>query len=248
MPLHTSQAIVLRHLDYGEADRIVTLFTLDHGLLRGFARGARKSRKRFGAALEPFAEVRLFWNDPRGSGLPGLQEAELDNLHLGLRRDLATLGLASYGCELVAELFGEGQPHPDAYHMLRAFLAHLDGGGAGPDSRLLLELRVLSLAGYIPHFLHCAECGGSLPETLRFNAERGGSLCAACAGDGTGVDVSLPTLGSLARSLRTPSDLFAGFRFGARTLEEGRRVLGAALAQHLSRPLRSRTFLDRTGW
>lgn len=244
MRINRSEAIVLRHVDYGDADRIVSFFTREEGLLKGFARGARQSRKRFGAALEPFAVIRLFWSPAKGSGLPTLKEAELEDLHLNLRRDLATLGLASYGCELVEELFGEGQPHPEAFGMLKGYLSHLNGGGTEPGSRLLLELRVLSLAGYIPHFLHCAECGGPLPDELRFSAERGGSLCHACLGDDCGVPVSLLTLGSLARALRTPEELFAGFRFGERTLEEGRRLLGEALAQHLTRPLRSRAFLD----
>jgi len=244
MQIQSSHAIVLRHTDYGEADRIMTFFTREEGLFKGFARGARKSRKRFGAALEAFSEIRLFWKAGRGSGLPLLQEAELETLHDGLRRDLSLLTLASYGCELVEELFGEGQPHPEVYRLLSAFLGHLDLHGAGPECRFLLELRALSLAGYIPHFLHCAECFGGLEEELVFDAGRGGSLCRSCVAGRPGVTVQ-QTIGSMARSLLTPTDLFAGFRLSQLTLEEGFRVLEDALAQHLQRPLRSRAFLDR---
>jgi len=245
MQIQSSHAIVLRHTDYGEADRIMTFFSREEGLFKGFARGARSSRKRFGAALEPFSEIRLFWKAGRGSGLPLLQEAELEALHDGLRRDLSLLTLASYGCELTEELFGEGQPHPEVYSLLSAFLGHLDQHGAGPECRFLLELRALSLAGYIPHFLHCAECFGGLEAELLFDAARGGSLCRGCAAGRPGVTVQLQTIGSMARSLMTPTDLFAGFRFSQATLEEGFRVLEDALAQHLLRPLRSRAFLDR---
>jgi len=245
MQIHSSQAIVLRHTDFGEADRIMTFFTREEGLLKGFARGARSSRKRFGAALEPLSEIRLFWKPGRGDGLPLLLEAELLSLHDGLRRDLSLLTLASYGCELVEELFGEGQSHPEVYRLLAAFLDHLAGQGAGPECRFLLELRALSLAGYIPHFLHCAECYGGLEDELVFDAGRGGSLCRACAAGRPGVPVQLLTIGSMARSLLTPTDLFAGFRFSKVTLEEGFRVLADALAQHLQRPLRSRAFLER---
>lgn len=245
MRIQSSHAIVLRQTDYGEADRIMTFFTREEGLLKGFARGARSSRKRFGAALEPFAEIHLFWKPGRGSGLPLLQEADLESLHDGLRRDLSLLTLASYGCELIEALFGEGQPHPEVYRLLKAFLGHLDQHDAGPDCRFLLELRALSLAGYIPHFLHCAECFGGLEEQLVFDAGRGGSLCRVCAGGRGGVAVQLQTIGSMARSLLTPSDRFDGFRFSQLTLDEGFRVLADALARHLQRPLRSRAFLER---
>jgi len=243
MRIHASDAIVLRHVDYGEADRIVTFFTRDCGLLKGFARGARKSVKRFGAALEPLAEVRLFWSEGRG-GLPSLKEAELERLRVGLRRDLHILTLAGYGCELIEELFGEGESHPEVYTLLQAYRDYLDGGGAAVIGRFLLELRALNLAGYIPHFLHCAECGGPLPEVFGFDALRGGSLCPGC-GPGVGVEVQLQTIGSLARSLLTPVGLFTGFRFSAPTLTEGRRILADALSGHLSRPLRTARFLER---
>lgn len=243
MQIHSSDAIVLRHVDYGEADRIVTCLTRDVGLIKGFARGARKSVKRFGAALEPLAEVRLFWSEGRG-GLPSLKEAELVSLHDGLRRSLPVLALAGYGCELVEVLFGEGDPFPQVYELLQAFLDHLDAGGTSLESRFLLELRSLNLAGYIPHFLHCAECGGPLPERFGFEARRGGSLCPGC-GPGAGIDVSGLTIGSLARSLLTPVTRFDGFRFSAQTLAEGRLVLADALAEHLLRPLKSQAFLER---
>ncbi len=182
---HISESIILRHLDYGEADRIVTFFTAEHGRLKGFARGARKSRRRFGPTLEPFARVRLHWKEPSTGELATLREAQLLDLHAGLRTDLATIALAGYGCELVEALLGEASDHPRAYRLLGAFLDHLDGGGGTPEARLLLELRVLTLAGYAPHLLHCGECGSSLEQgAVAFDAGRGGSLCRACAGGG----------------------------------------------------------------
>ena len=95
-----SQAIILHHTDYGEADRIVTFLTPDQGRLKGFARAARKSRKRFGAALEPFAEVQLHWAARSSGDLVSLRDAELVTLRSGLHSDLETLTLAGYGCEL----------------------------------------------------------------------------------------------------------------------------------------------------
>lgn len=244
---HISESIILRHLDYGEADRIVTFFTAEHGRLKGFARGARKSRRRFGPTLEPFARVRLHWKEPSTGELATLREAQLLDLHAGLRTNLATIALAGYGCELVEALLGEASDHPRAYRLLGAFLDHLDGGGGTPEARLLLELRVLTLAGYAPHLLHCGECGSSLEQgAVAFDAGRGGSLCRACAGGGAGLRVDLLTLGTLARCLKAPLDLFEGVRLSSRTLGEAGPLLGDALGRQLNRPLKSLIFLERT--
>ncbi len=242
----SSEAIILRHLDYGEADRIVTFLTPGHGRLKGFARSARNSRKRFGAALEPFSRVRLHWTAPRSGDLVSLKEADLLDLRAGLRAELSAIALAGYGCELVDELFGEQQGHVEVFDLLDAFLDHLAAGGAAPESRLLLELRLLNLAGYMPHLLHCSACSGTLGSgAVVFDAERGGSLCRGCAGGVGGVTVSLPTLGSLARSLKAPFTLFKGFRLSSTTLNEGGHLVAEALRPHLHGPLKSRDFLAR---
>ncbi|SDM38234.1 DNA replication and repair protein RecO [Geoalkalibacter ferrihydriticus] len=245
MQTHTSEAIVLRHVDYGEADRIVTFYARDVGLLKGFARNARSSRRRFGAALEPFAEVRVQWKKARGEGLVSLQEVELEDLRAALRTRLEALALAAYGCELVEELFGGGAPHPEVFDLLRAFLDALAGDGGGPAVlKLLLELRLLRAAGYVPHLLHCSECGCAGGEAVLFAAARGGRLCLDCGGEAV-LRLSPLTLGTLARCLKTPDELFTGFRFGAQTLDEGAALLADALRLHLVRPLRSQRFLER---
>ncbi len=243
MQIHSSEAIVLRHLNYGEADRIVTFLTADRGRLKGFARGARKSRRRFGAALEPFARVRLQWSAGRGE-MVSLREADLVDLRSGLRTDLAAFALAGYGCELLEELLGDAQGHSGAFPLLEAFLAHLAAGGTALEARLLFELRLLQEAGYMPHLLHCSECAVTLaaPEAA-FDPARGGSLCPPCAGSARRL--SLGTLGSLARLLHTPVTAFDGIRLGERTLLEGGVALTAALRPHLLHPLRSLPFLEQ---
>ena len=239
-------AIIIRHLNYAEADRIVTFFTRDHGLLKGFARGARKSRKRFGTALEPFSEAVLYWTEPSKGDLASLKEAELVDLHLGLRGDLAAVSLAAYGCELIQGLMGEGQAHPEAFDLLQAFLNHLNQNTSSWEARLLFTLRLLVLAGYSPHFLHCSNCGETFrEETVSFEANLGGSLCPRCIPTQKVLTVSLLTLGSLARSLQTPFILFEGFRFSSQTVREAHAILQQVLAQHLITPLKSLPLLDQ---
>ncbi len=242
MNLHASDAIILHHRDYGESDRIVTFLTPENGICKGFARNARASRKRFGPALESFASVRLHYSTAKGGEFLSLRDAELLDLRVGLRTDLQRLALAAYGCELV-EALGGGHGHPEIFALLAAYLDHLSSAGATPEARLLLEVRLLFHSGYAPHLLHCAECFGPLPESFSFSAEQGGSLCPACAPPGL-LPVSLGTIGTLSRLARTPIEAFSGFHFGERTLNEGGKILRDALRLHLTRPLKSLTFLE----
>ena len=241
-----SPAIILHHTDYGEADRIVTFLTPDHGRLKGFARAARKSRKRFGAALEPFAEVKLHWSARSSGNLISLREAELVNLRSGLRRDLETLTLAGYGCELTEVLFDESGIGVEVFKLLRAFLDHLDSAGYSIEARLLLEIRMLSLAGYAPHLQHCADCFGPLPSgPVGFSAKADGSLCHVCDGGRSVLKIDRMTLGTLGRIIQTPLTSFADFKLSPLSRKEGQLLLSDALRCHLHRPLNSLEFLNR---
>jgi DNA repair protein RecO (recombination protein O) len=246
MKPQVSEAIILHHTDYGEADRIVTFLTPDHGRLKGFARSARKSRKRFGAGLEPFAEVQVHWTARGSSDLVSLRDVELISLRAGLRRDLETLTLAGYGCELTEVLFDESGAGVAVFRLLQAFLDHLDQQGYSLEARLLLEIRMLSLAGYVPHLQHCADCFGPLAQgPVSFSAAHNGSLCVACAAGRSCIKVDRMTLGSFGRILETPLSRFADFRLSPRSRQEGLALLGEALRCHLHRPLKSLVLLNR---
>ncbi|PLY02322.1 MAG: DNA repair protein RecO [Desulfuromonas sp.] len=239
-----SDAIILRHTPYGEADLVVSFFTPGHGVLKGFARNARRSRKRFGPALELFAQTVMHWTERRRGELLELKEAELVNLRSGLRGNLEALAFAGYGVEVSEELAVAGGDQGAEYRLLKAYLDHLHLHGASRAARLLLELRLLQLSGTIPHLLHCAECYTVFREgEVAFEAARGGSLCSACASRFSELSVHVTTLGSLSRCLQTRLELFEGFSLSAQTLDEGLRMTASALAPHFSRPLRSLAFL-----
>lgn len=246
MKSQISPAIILHHTNYGEADRIVTFLTPDQGRLKGFARAARKSKKRFGAALEPFAEVKLHWAARSSGDLVSLRDAELVTLRSGLRCDLETLTLASYGCELTEVLFDESGAGVEVFQLLQAFLDHLDSEGYSVEARLLMEIRVLSLAGYVPHLQHCADCFGPLPSgPVSFSAAADGSLCPDCDGGRASLKIDRMTLGTFGKILQTPLTSFAGFRLSPQSRQEGQALLNDALPRHLHRPLKTLKFLNR---
>ncbi len=239
-------AIVLRQINYGESDLIVSLLTADKGILRGFARGGRKSIKRFGAALEPFTQVEISWQPGRGD-LITLLDAELIASRQGLRTSLDRLALASYGTELLEMLLNEGEGQSQLFDLLRGYLDHLAEQGDPALGRLLFELRLVQQLGYIPHLLHCSECFEQFVDgEIDFDPERGGSLCTVCAAGHSALRVGLGTLGSLSRSLQTPIGQFDGFRFGRRTLEDGSAMLARVLQSVLPRTPKSLAFLKQT--
>src|SRR3990172_5979436 len=96
--------VVLRTIDYGEADRIVALLTRERGKVSVFARGARSSRRRFGGALEPFTLLRLEARERRGGDLLALDSVAVERGFGAIRTDLARIACASYACELSPEL------------------------------------------------------------------------------------------------------------------------------------------------
>lgn len=239
--LERSEGLVLRHINYAEADRIVTVFSAD-GMRKGFARAARNSRRRFGAALEPFTQAVFHWRHGRGE-LWSLVEAEIVCARTGLRTGLERLALASYGVELVELLVGESEEQRRIYELLCSFLDYLDQEGDLQVARLLFELRLIYLLGYMPHLLHCSECLKIFAsEAVRFDARRGGSLCLACAGVG-GVAVALGSVGSLARVLQVPHVRFDGFRLGNTTCSDARVILDQVLQQITPRQPKSLKYL-----
>ena len=241
-----SSAIVLRQIDYGESDLIVSLLTSELGILRGYARGARKSIKRFGPALEPFTQIEICWQPGRGDLLT-LLDAEVISSRQGLRLSLTSLALASYAVEILEMLLQDGEEQPEIYLLLQSYLDFLSQQGDPALARLLFELRLVQHLGYIPHLLHCSECFALFENgQIAFDPVRGGSLCANCVAEKPPTFVGLGTLGSLSRSLQTPVGLFEGFKLGECTLKEGAVMMSLILESVLPRVPKSLRFLQQT--
>lgn len=239
-----SEAIVLSVMDYGEADRIATLFTREHGKVRALARNARTSRRRFGGALEPFArlQARIVLRDDR---LSTLHDADIFTLHPAIRRDLATMALAGYACELCDRFLPDHLANPRLFRLLAACLEHLEGAPYDHSDRRFLEINLLNILGYRPSLDQCTRCGANLPPATgaRYAAFASGILCPACGGEG---GIGGETVMLLRKSLETGR--FGVVRFNAQQAAEAGRLLDMAIASHLDRPLKSLWFLhEMTG-
>ena len=182
---------MLRSLRFGEADRILHLFTLDQGREGAIAKGARRTRSRFGGRLEPFSHVEIQLHQGRGE-LATVTGAHLLRSHHRIAGDPYTMAVGHIGLEAMLRLFIDHDPHPQAFHGLVRFLDLLDEPPAEGARReeptsdpisLGFQLKLLWLAGYLPHLTSCAGCGSTGP-VVAFSARAGGVVCASCAHEG----------------------------------------------------------------
>jgi DNA repair protein RecO (recombination protein O) len=175
-----ADAVVLRSMRYGEADRILHLYTPDRGRLSAIAKGVRRSRSRFGGRLEPYFRLRLVLYQGRSELLTVTSAETLDG-HPRLREHSAALDGASRACDAVTRLFGDGEPHSGVYHLLAKQLALLDAQPARATlaNALAFRLKLLLAAGFAPQLAACASCGES-EHLAGFSGAAGGVVCSAC--------------------------------------------------------------------
>lgn len=240
MHLEKLQAFVLSSSDYGESDRIVSLFTLEHGRLKGFARGARNSRKRFGPALETFARIDLQLHHK--DGLSSLRSADVITLYSGIRGVLGAIAHGLYACELVECLTPEGQPLPRLYRLLAAYLERLDSGHSDEADRRMFEINLLNILGYRPSLEGCSRCGSVFDERGALMQQGGELVCRFCAA--TGRQITSSTLQCLNSCLATSRFGQAGFV--EETLQQTGILLDESLSTHSARKLKSLEFLRDT--
>ncbi|HEY6962144.1 MAG TPA: DNA repair protein RecO [Gaiellaceae bacterium] len=201
-----TQAIVLRSMRFGEADRILHLYTEERGRVGAIAKGVRKTKSRFGARLEPLSHVELMVH--QGSGeLLTITGVELLRSHRASREEPYRLDVGLIGAEAMLRLFGEPEANERAFTALARFLDALDEAPSGTARPALdplvlaFQLKLLWVAGYLPHLTSCVECGeqGGL---VGFDARAGGAVCAAHGG--RALRLSPDGIAGVERLLSTP--------------------------------------------
>jgi DNA repair protein RecO (recombination protein O) len=182
-----TEAVVLRSMRYGEADRILHLYTPHRGRVGAIAKGVRRSRSRFGGRLEPFFRLNIELHEGRGELLT-VTGAETVDGYARLRGDGQALDAAARACDAVGRLFETSEPHPGVFNLLCRQLALLDqqagpaDGGASPSSwaaALSFRLKLLLAAGLAPQLAACASCGEQ-EHLVGFSGAAGGVVCGAC--------------------------------------------------------------------
>ena len=183
---YRTEAVVLRSLRLGEADRVLHVYTLDRGRVGAVAKGIRKTKSRFGARLEPLSHVDLLLH--QGSGeLQTVTGVELLHSHRAVREQQYRLAVGLVGAEAMLRLFTEQEGNPRAFAALTRFLEltdELDVRTTRPaldPLALAFQLKLLWLSGYLPHLTSCADCGAENEPLVGYSPRAGGAVCRNCA-------------------------------------------------------------------
>jgi len=175
-----TEAVVLRTFRYGEADRILHLYTAERGRVGAIAKGVRRVKSRFGGRLEPLFRVNLVLHQGRGE-LCTVTQAETVAAHPALRERRDSLERASQACDAVLRLLDSEEPNPPAYNLLCRELQLLDAEPAAATRAhaLAFRLKLLLAAGFAPELAACATCGDR-EHVGGFSASAGGVVCPGC--------------------------------------------------------------------
>ncbi len=191
MHLNTD-GLVIKETATGECDRVVTILTRDYGLVRAFVNGAKKIKSSFQCSTQLLSYSRFSIFKSRDAYI--IDESQPIEVFIKLREDIARLALAQYFCELAGELSPESEPAED---FLRLFLnsLHLLSGGKRPQPliKAVTELKLVSLAGYMPSLIACNDCGKFEDGTMYFDIRSGLLFCSECHKGGTPVGMGLVT-------------------------------------------------------
>ena len=239
--VYSTEAIILRHQDLGEADRIITVFTPRFGKLRVVAKGVKRPRSRLAGHLDSLCEVNLLL--ARGRNLDIVTQAQVTDQFLALRRSLSRIAQGLYAAELVNCFMADNMAHPAVYHLLQATLAHL--ATPSPNSLVLrrFEMRLLEETGYRPQLQQCLACGDDIAgDAAYFSASGGGVLCRGCRATEAVVRPPSSAALQLLRSLQARQ----GARIAAsrESADEVEGVLRQYLLHLNERELHAATFID----
>jgi DNA repair protein RecO (recombination protein O) len=181
-----TEAVVLRSIRYGEADRILHLYSKTRGRIGAIAKGSRKPKSRFGGRLEPFFRLDLILHEGRSDLLTVTNVATVEG-YSHLRGSGPALNAGARACDAVLRLLDSAEPNPPAYNLLCRYLALLDDPAqeraASLETALSFRLKLALAAGFAPELASCANCGED-EHLSGFSGAAGGVVCASCEGGG----------------------------------------------------------------
>ena len=239
------EAVIISHKDFGEADRLIRLFSLESGKLSAIAKGARKIRSRKAAHIEPFTYAALVL--AKGQSFWIITQADTKNAYPAIRADLRKTAKAAYILELADQLTGDEQPEPAIFHLITGTLKRIDSVEDPFNAVLNFELRMLDHTGFRPEFFRCVSCHKDIqPEDQFFSVRLGGVVCPACGKlEANPIPVSKNTLRHLRHFQRSPFSKLADLQVDEKTGTEIYRVISPYISYVTERKLNSPEFLKQ---
>ncbi|MDR1928330.1 MAG: DNA repair protein RecO [Oscillospiraceae bacterium] len=244
-----SEALVLLSRESGENDRLITALTKEYGLLRAFARGAKKNGSRLQSASQMFCYGRFEFK--RWKDALHVTDARPLTLFFGLHKSCERLALAEYCSELATELSPCEEPAPEQLRLLLNTLHYLSGGSRPlPMLKAIVELRLMCLAGYRPDLEGCRSCGAQHSPVFRLDYAQGRLLCQTCLADkkapfpAQGTALAPQTLQALRLLCEAPLERAFRFAMPAQGYIELTRVTERYAAIQLGKRFKTLEYLD----
>jgi DNA repair protein RecO (recombination protein O) len=227
---YKTEAVVLRSIRFGEADRVLHLYTLDRGRVGAVAKGVRKTKSRFGGRLEPLSQVELMLH--QGSGeLQTITGVQLTRPHQVARDDYYRLSVGLIGAEAMLRLFPEQEANERAFTALTRFLDLLDETPHAAQRPALdplalsFQLKLLWVSGYLPHLTSCAECGADHALLVGYSPRAGGAVCGGCAGKTEAIGLSTEGIRGIESLLASPLADAVGLALTERASRDALKVI-----------------------
>jgi DNA repair protein RecO (recombination protein O) len=245
MPTFSTPAIMLRRIEFGDYDIIITFFTLNHGKVSVIAKSAKKSTKRFSGILELFSVLDIVYGSTRGKGLPVLQEAVLKQPFSEIRADIIKTAYASYWAELIDKWMEKSEKQSKLYHLLKYVLGGLDFGNTNEAVlSILFQMRFIAISGHSPNLMQCTICKTPLEEikkrSIIFDLSKGGLVCENCSQNTSKkIVLSKGTIKQLLWIEKGDLKMAKRIRFAPQTLNEGLTFLEAFVPYHLGKEPKS---------
>ena len=235
---YKTEAIVLRSIRFGEADRILHLYTRERGRIGAIAKGIRKTKSRVGARLEPLSHVALQLHEGSGE-LQTVTGVDLVRAHHATRENVYRLGVGLIGAEAMLRLFVEPEANQRAFDALARFLDLLDEGDESANETPALDLLALSfqlkllwLSGYLPHLTSCAECGAADATLVGYSPRAGGAVCGACAAQTEALGLSAKGIHAIETLLASPLAGAGAAGLDERSSRDALRLVQASYEYH----------------
>lgn len=240
--LYRDEAVVLRTHPLGEADRIITLLTRRHGVVRAVAKGVRRTASKFGARLEPFQRVDV--QNHRGRSLDTIAQAvTITGYSQRIAQDYDAFTAANAIAEAVERLTEEGLEVSDQFYMLVLSALHALAGGRLPAGLVVdsFLLRALAIGGWAPQLGRCAVCGAAGP-LVAYDASAGGAVCSDCR---TGGAVAVRPKVLEYMIFLFASDWEHAVDSDDLTREQAGRLIARTVQHHVERPIRALDYVER---
>ncbi|HEY6351693.1 MAG TPA: DNA repair protein RecO [Candidatus Angelobacter sp.] len=241
-----SEALVLRTYPFHEADLLVTLFTRLEGKVRGVAKSAKRSKRRFGGALEPLTHVTAHWQEKEGQELARLDSFDIIASPLTAKVSYPRILALEYVSEVIDQLLPEREPNDSIFRLALSVVGQLQSDAVWMPLTYF-DLWMVRLIGLLPSLTECLQCGTPLNGSRAyFHPLADGLLCAQDKRLAS-TEISADSRTVAAEMFRSPVEAFAGTAWPRQRAAELRKFLAQRIERHIEKKLVTAAMLDRLG-